>query len=234
MTQPFLTARWQNLVLLNFVVPPVLLRPRLPPGLEVELYRGDAFVSLVAFDFLETRVKGIAWPGHVDFPEINLRFYVRCGPERGVVFVREWVPRRMIAWIARHLYDEPYSYAPMESAVEKDGARITVEHQLHLDGRTHRLRVPGREPPLMAPPGSLEDHFKEHRWGFGVDRRGQPTYYEVQHPRWFCHPVEEVELDWSWGDVYGPDWAFLDGQQPDSAILAVGSEVQVFPRNDLE
>src|SRR5882672_8618368 len=87
----FLTARWTNLFLATYAVPQELLRPRLPPGLDLDLRDGQAFVSLVAFDFLDTRVLGVPWPGYRNFPELNLRFYVRHGERRGVVFVREYV-----------------------------------------------------------------------------------------------------------------------------------------------
>src|SRR6516225_5763311 len=111
--RPFLTARWTNLVLATYAVPPELLRPRLPLGLDLDLREGQAFVSLVAFDFRDTRVLGVPWPGYRNFPEINLRFYVRRGDERGVVFLREFVPKRLVAWLARLLYNEPYLAAPM-------------------------------------------------------------------------------------------------------------------------
>ena len=88
----FLTARWTNLCLLNYAVPPSALEPHLPRGLSLDTHEGEAFISLVAFDFLDTRVLGIPWPGYRNFPEINLRFYARQGDRRGVVFIREWVP----------------------------------------------------------------------------------------------------------------------------------------------
>src|SRR5262245_57354345 len=101
MSRPFLTARWQHLFLANFSVSPELLRPRLHPDLELDTREGQAFVSLVAFRFLDTRVLGIGWPGYRNFAELNLRFYVRHQGERGVVFVREFVPQRLTAWLAR-------------------------------------------------------------------------------------------------------------------------------------
>src|SRR5262245_23022935 len=89
MPRAFLTARWSNLFLATDAVPPALLRPRLAPGLDLDTRDGQAFVSLVAFDFLDTRVLGVPWPGYRNFPELNLRFYVRHGGERGVMFIRE-------------------------------------------------------------------------------------------------------------------------------------------------
>src|SRR2546423_13280170 len=99
--RPFLTARWSKLFLATYAVPPALLRPRLAAGLELDTRDGQAFVSLVAFDFLDTRVLGVPWPGFRDFAELNLRFYVRRGADRGVMFVREFVPQRLVAWMAR-------------------------------------------------------------------------------------------------------------------------------------
>src|SRR5262249_58326885 len=92
-------------------------RPALPPGLELDRRDGRAFASLVAFDFLDTRVLGVPWPGYRNFPEVNLRFYVRRGGERGVVFVREFVPARLVAWLARQIYNEPYTALRMSSTV---------------------------------------------------------------------------------------------------------------------
>src|SRR5438132_9933153 len=111
--RPFLTARWSNLAILTWEVPPALLEPHLPAGLELDRRDGRAVASLVAFDFLDTRVLGVPWPGYRDFPEVNLRFYVRHGAQRGVVFVREFVPSRLVALLARLLYHEAYAAIPM-------------------------------------------------------------------------------------------------------------------------
>ena len=75
--KPFITSNWQRLVLLTYDVEPFLLEDYLPKGLELDVYKGRTFVSFAAFDFLDTRVKGVKIPFHVDFPEVNLRFYVK-------------------------------------------------------------------------------------------------------------------------------------------------------------
>src|SRR3989442_9486339 len=118
--RPFLTARWSKLAILTWEAPPALLEPHLPAGLELDRRDGAAFASLVAFDFLDTRVLGIPWPGFTRFPEVNLRFYVRRGERRGVVFIREFVPQAIVAWLARALYHEPYLGAPLERSVGAD------------------------------------------------------------------------------------------------------------------
>ena len=77
MASKFLTATWKNLIMANYIVDPAVLIPYLPNKTELDLFNGNAYVSLVGFMFLNTRVLGIKIPLHVNFPEVNLRFYVR-------------------------------------------------------------------------------------------------------------------------------------------------------------
>jgi uncharacterized protein YqjF (DUF2071 family) len=223
----FLSARWEDLCLLTYAVPPASLASRLPPGLELDLRDGQAFVSLVAFQFTDIRVLGLPIPGYRHFPEVNLRYYVRQGEERGVVFIREFVPSRVVAGIAKGLYNEPYKACPMGESVVVDAQAVTASYDLDVGGRNHRIRVTGEVPAIVPPETSIEHFFKEHRWGFGIDRQGNPVRYEVTHPVWAVHPVREWQLDLDWARVYGPEWAFLQDQQPYSVVLAVGSPITV-------
>lgn len=229
MGMPFLTAHWANLFLATYPVPPELLQPRVPPGCELELRDGLALCSLVAFEFKDTRVFGIPWPGYRDFPELNLRFYVRRGEERGVVFVREFVPLRLVAKMARWLYNEPYVYAPLEGAITDNASHITAEYALHFGGREHVLRATGSRPSFVPACDSFDHALKEHRWGYGITRQGVPLRYEVIHPTWDIYPVQMYHIDVDWGLLYGPEWKFLNTASPCSTILAVGSAVAVQP-----
>ncbi|RYG04007.1 MAG: DUF2071 domain-containing protein, partial [Chitinophagaceae bacterium] len=73
----FLQAEWRKLIMANYVVNPELLRKYLPYKTELDLWEGNCFVSLVGFMFLNTTVKGFKIPFHINFEEVNLRFYVR-------------------------------------------------------------------------------------------------------------------------------------------------------------
>lgn len=234
MSWPFLTADWNNLFLATYAVPPALLERRLPPGLRLDLRDGQAFVTLVAFEFLNTRVLGVSWPGYRHFAELNLRFYARHGDERGVVFIREFVPQRFVAWAARWLYNEPYLAAPLIASRLDLPDRITMTYRLSFAGRDHTIRVTGDKPAFRPAPASDEHFFKEHKWGFGVTRHGQALRYEVEHPAWDCYPVREYSLDFDFGAVYGPEWAFLANARPCSTALAAGSPIKVFPKGRLE
>lgn len=233
MRHPFLTAQWRNLFLATYAVPPALLTPFLPCGLELDTREGDAFVSLVAFEFVNTRVLGVAWPGYRNFPELNLRFYVRHGGDRGVVFVREIVSQRLIAWLARAFYNEPYRVALLTSRCHEENDSRTMEYRLTWAGYEQVLRVTGRKPAYLPDPNSDQHFFKEHRWGYGRSRRGQALRYEVTHPTWEVLPVQSYHIEMDWGRVYGPQWQFLSKATPVSTILAVGSAVAVFPKRTL-
>src|SRR5262245_32450430 len=229
----FLTARWTHVFLANYAVPPALLEPRLPPGLTLDLRDGQAFVSLVAFEFLDTRVLGIGWPGYRNFAELNLRFYVRHGDQRGVMFIREFVPQRLTAWLARLIYNEPYRTAPLSATVRQEATTVTAEYRLDYAGRTHSLSVSGGKSSFRPEENTTEHFFKEHHWGFGRTRSGKTIRYQVEHPVWDVFPVQAHKIDLDWGAVYGPEWSFLSEAAPSSTLFAAGSAVRVFPKGRL-
>lgn len=226
----FLTARWHNLILANYPVPEELLRPRLPPGVDLDRRTGRCWASLVGFQFLDTRVVGVPWPGFRDFPEWNLRFYVRRGDERGVCFVREFVPQRFVAWVARTVYNEPYRAARMSMRVATEADRHEATYTVDWGGRSHSLRAVADPAAVRPGPDSDEYWFKEHSWGFGVTRGGRLLRYEVNHPEWDVYPVRDFHADIDWGVLYGPEWAAMNGAEPASVVLAAGSAVSVYPK----
>lgn len=228
MTRPFLTATWSNLCLFNYSIPPELLRPHLAPALELDTLNGHAFVSLVAFDFLDTRVMGIPFPGFRNFPEINLRFYVRHNGERGVKFIREFVPSGIVAGIARVLYNEPYSAAPMTSLVTQDVTTIKASHCLHFGNNQHTAIIHGQKPTTTPPTISIEHFFKEHEWGFGVNRKGQLIRYRIEHPIWEIYPVASYDIHFDFAQLYGETWGILNTAKPHSVVLAKGSQISVY------
>ena len=220
----FLKAEWRRLILLNYAVPPEFLRPHLAPGLTLDHWEGQTYVSLVAFEFLNTRVMGVKWPGFVNFPEINLRFYVRHGERRGVQFIKELVPSKWVAGIARALYNEPYQAYPMQVEVDRKGDQWTICHSVP---DLLQLKAVASGTPHLETEDSKAHHFKEHSWGFGKSRSGKLLTYEVSHPHWKTWPKLEVDLEVDWERLYGAKWSFLGKKKPESTVLAEGSEISV-------
>jgi uncharacterized protein YqjF (DUF2071 family) len=229
----FLRAEWRDLVMLNYEVPAALLDPLVPAGVEIDRWQGRLYVSVVGFLFRDTRVLGLAIPGHRTFEEINLRFYVRrhVGGEarRGVVFVRELVPRRAIAMVARILYNEPYLALPMRHRLgsPNDGV-VEREYAWRSGGAWTRIvaTTSGEARPLEA--SSEEEFITEHYWGYTRQRDGGTVEYRVAHPRWYVWTATAARIDGNVRSVYGAAFADVLAGPPLSAFVADGSPITVF------
>lgn len=219
------------------MVDPALLSPLVPRGTELDPWEGKALVSMVGFLFLQTRVFGLPIPFHRDFEEVNLRFYVRRrGPEgwrRGVVFVKEIVPRRVIAWTARVLYNEKYVALPMRHIIAYRKIEPPqpwpgwVEYAWRHAGRWNRLGLESTGEPTAPAPGSEEKFVTEHYRGYVSRRDGSTTEYRVEHPLWRVWRAKRSFLDCDTGSLYGQGFAPWLLAVPTSAFLAEGSPVTV-------
>jgi uncharacterized protein YqjF (DUF2071 family) len=212
----------------NYEVDPSLLASRVPAGTELDLNDGRCFVSLVGFMFLETRVLGIPIPFHVNFEEVNLRFYIKrkTGDEtrRAVCFVKEIVPRWAIATVARVLYGEPYECWPMGH--HRSGTQVAYDWS--RGGITDRISV-DRGASLGVPDaGSHGEFIIEHYWGYTMRGGGRVDEYKVEHPKWELFSVENARIDVNFTATYGEEFNFLSSATPYSVLLAKGSEVSVY------
>lgn len=232
--QRFLTAEWRHLLMLNYPVEREVLEPLVPAGTTLDTYKGKAYVSLVAFLFLKTRLLGVPVPFHQDFEEVNLRFYVRrfSGDDwrRGVVFVKEIVPKPAIAFIARAVYNENYVALPMRHSLQQsdDGSVSQLEYSWELNNRWNTLRGSVAGPMRETAPASLDEFITEHYWGYAAQKDGCCVEYQVEHPRWKVAPVSEAKFDCDLKGLYDPAFASALSQAPSSAFLAEGSPVTVF------
>lgn len=232
---PFLTARWQNLVMLNYEIDSQLLQSRIPAGTELDLWNGRAFVSLVGFRFLQTRVMGWSIPFHVNFDEVNLRFYVRhkSGSEwrRGVVFIREIVPRTAIALVARWAYHEQYIALPMRSRIDlpnsQTGPRGSVSYSWKWAGAWCELAAEIIGEPQLLDVESEAGFITEHYWGYAAQKDGSTLEYQVEHPAWRVWQAQTSCFTGETTTLYGPALADVLQAPPCSAFVAEGSEIVV-------
>jgi len=239
----FLTAEWRKLIMAQYAVDPAVLQPYLPGGLELDVYGGQSFVSLVGFLFDRVRLKGVPVPWHTRFEEVNLRFYVkRVLPDgavrRGVVFISEIVPKPAITLTARALYGEAYRTAATRHLWRTSAQGeldMSYSWQLPRPRRSNKwqhVSVQADAAPVDIAAGSMEEFITEHYWGYTlhtglIPRRGATGEYGVAHPRWQVYPVRSAQVSADFGALYGAAFAGLTERAPDHVLLAEGSRIAI-------
>jgi hypothetical protein len=168
-----------------------------------------------------------------------LRFYVRHKAEdgwrRGVVFIKELVPRKAVAFIARTIYNENYFSLPMSHRIDHVQDEIkSVSYSWRFNGLENFLKVSvnGQPQPLVA--GSLQEFITEHYWGYATQRDGSTKEYLVEHPRWNVWNAPSAEFHYDVANLYGESFCEFLNRNPSSAFLADGSEVKVYKGTKLK
>jgi uncharacterized protein YqjF (DUF2071 family) len=228
----FLTTEWRKLAIANYKVDASCLDKYIPAGTELDEWEGNCFVSLVAFLFMNTKLRGITVPFHVNFEEVNLRFYVRYKEgnkwKRGVVFIKEFVPLYMVALIANTFYNEHYEKLKMAHTWKYESEKQAIEYRW-MKERWHSFSVTTSPASQLMPDECCERFITEHYWGY-TKSGNQTSAYEVRHPVWQVYDVLNHHIDVDFDILYGKDFAFLNGRQPHSVMLAEGSGIRVLGR----
>jgi len=227
----FLKAKWHNLLMLNYEIDPAILKPSLPAYTEIDLWQGKALVSMVGFLFEDTRVLGIKWPFHINFEEVNLRFYVRHfdGKEwkRGAVFVSEIVPKIFITIIANNLYREHYHAMPMRHSIIQSKGDTDYLYEWKSKGKWNKLGATASNSFAPIQPGSPEEFIFEHYWGYNIWSDTVTMQYQVEHISWevaqVTNPVFEADIPALYGAAFAPYLSV----KPYSAFFAKGSDIGV-------
>ena len=218
--------------MLNYEVDANLLDQYLPAGTILDTWRGKALVSMVGFMFLNTRVLGVKWPFHVNFEEVNLRFYVKHydGNEwkRGAVFISEIVPKSIIAVIANTLYKEHYRALPMRHSVKQiDNEHTRFLYEWKLNGRWNKLGATINNNVKSIVPGSAEEFIFEHYWGYNSLSDTKTTEYQVEHVSWQVSEVRDFIFEADVVKLYGKEIAPFLQREPFSVFFANGSDISV-------
>lgn len=231
MAKAFLTAQWRNLLMANYEIDPAVLKKYVPCYTELDSFNGVHYVSLVGFLFKDTKVRGLSFPFHRTFEEVNLRFYVRYKEggqwKRGVVFMKEIVPRRMITFVANTIYKEKYATHAMKHLWQTTDKGLQVEYSWKVDDEWNYLKALASKEPQVIAQGSEEEFITEHYWGYTFVNDNCTGVYEVAHPQWKVHAVEQYDVKCSVAKLYGNDFVEAFNQKPKSVFLAEGSDIQV-------
>ncbi len=227
----FLTAKWQNIVMANYEVEAKLLLPYLPFGVELDTFDNKIFISLVGFRFIESSIFGIPIPFYGSFDEVNLRFYVtrKEGLEvrRGVVFIREIVPYKIVAFLANALYKEHYISSEMRHKTDLNSNEKLLEYYWRYKEENYFIKATCNNVPQDIEAHSLEEFIFEHYYGYTKVHDNETWGYKVNHPRWQVHEVKRFDIRCNFGKMYGSDFTFLNHLQPHTVYTAIGSEITI-------
>jgi uncharacterized protein YqjF (DUF2071 family) len=227
----FLKAEWRKLALANYIIEPEVLQEFVPSGTALDLWEGKCYVSLVGFMFVNTKVLGLKIPWHVNFEEVNLRFYVKYEEEgtvkRGVVFIKEIVPRSAITFVANTLYREHYQTLKMRHEWRQEESSRLFGYSWKTGKKWNRFEVTTELNSIEMEEDSETEFITEHYWGYSRQGANKTFEYEVTHPKWNHYPVTEHKIDVDYAKTYGKQFGFLNDRTPDSVMLAEGSEITV-------
>ena len=231
MTDTFLSARWENLIMANYEVNPDVLTPYLPYGVDLDFHNNKTYVSLVGFMFKKTSLFNIPIPFLGTFEEINLRFYVKRVEgdtiKRGVVFINETVPFKSVAWLANKLYKEHYIAIPTKNTIAINDSSKNISYQWKINNEWNDIVVTAAKEPEQMLSGSIEEFIFEHYYGYTKVNNKLSQEYKVNHPRWQVNKVLEYSIHCDFKSMYGDDFSFLSNHKPDSVLIAEGSSITV-------
>ena len=226
-----MTARWENLIMANYAIDAAKLNEYLPRGVEIDLYQGKAFVSLVGFLFKNSRIFGMPIPLLGTFEEVNLRFYVKRkesnGYKRGVVFINETVPYKPVAWLANKLYKEHYISIPTKHHIETFKSHKEVEFQWKTTSQWNKIGVEADILLEEIEHGSFQEFIFEHYFGYTRLNDTTSQEYRIRHPRWKVNRVTKYDINCNFAEMYGPAFAELTHQEPEDVFIAEGSNVSI-------
>lgn len=232
MSKVFLRAEWRKLAMVNYKVNPVILKKYLPCKTELDYFNNSCYISLVGFMFLNVKIKNFGIPFHKNFEEVNLRFYVKHkdkdtgGERRGVVFIKEIVPKPVIKFVANFIYKEKYDSMQMKHEWKILENTLNIGYSWNKE-KWNSFSVSSEIGNTPVTEGSEEEFITEHYWGYTKINDTKTSEYRVEHPRWNIYKVMNYKIDVDFKEVYGNEFSFLQTEKPSSVFLAEGSEIQV-------
>ena len=235
----FLKAKWENIIMANYEIDPAILLPFLPRGVELDLFDGKAYISLVGFMFKDTKLFNVTIPWFGTFEEINLRFYVvrKEGNKvkRGVVFINETILYPIVAWMANKLYNEKYTVVPTKHQINADGATKKVNFEWLLNKKWNSIYVEAGTESVPMKSESLEQFIYEHYYGYTKIDENTSEEYKLQHPSWLVNKVAKYKINCDFKAMYGEAFSILNDTEPTAVFIAEGSAVGIeWKRNRLK
>ncbi|WP_139959124.1 YqjF family protein [Flavicella sediminum] len=234
----FLKAEWRKLAFANYTIEPELLKKFVPAGTKLDTWNGKVYISLVGFMFKNTKLLGFKIPFHSNFEEVNLRFYVKRFEngewKRGVVFIKEIVPKKALTFVANTVYKENYETLAMQHDWSAENNKRTVSYQWKKANKWNAIKIEASREAFEIAPNSETEFITEHYWGYAKVNDSLTNEYEVKHTKWEAYKILRYEIDVDFEAVYGSEFRVLNTAKPTSVMLAEGSEIAVENKRKLQ
>ena len=197
--EPWIMAqRWEHLLFVHWRVDAEMLRPHVPPGLEIEIFDGSAWLSLVPMRMADVTFRGM--PVHIgpdNFPEMNLRTYVNRGDRPGIFFFSLDTDSDVNIWVARNVFHLPYFKA--ELTMEDGTFPITFSSRRLEPAMPHaevRVRYQPAGPGYRPEPDSLDSFLGERYAMYATGPDGALVRGDIDHEDWILqHAEAEFEIN---------------------------------------
>ena len=231
-----LSANWTDLLVLNFETDKKFLEHYLPAGLELNDWNGQYFMSLVGFEFSNTKLFGIPSPVHRRFAELNLRFYVKRRIKdqwrKGVVFIKEIAPSWLVGQVAGWLYKESFVALPVKKSMTPLDNKVRIGYTMKINNEQNYLSALATTAAVEYSNDSLEGFILDHYWGYTRVTKILTNEFEVIHRPWKIYPVMSADIKLDIPALYGKEFEPWLARPPQNMFLMDGSETKVtWPRS---
>lgn len=233
-----LRAEWNNIIMANYVVPEELLLPLIPYKTRLDLFEGESYVTLAAFMFLNTEMLGFNIPFHSNFEEVALRFYVRSNnplsEQRGVVFIKEIVPKYAISLLANTFFGQKYTTLKMKSFHRDAGDTMETGYEWKYQNKWNKImaKTGKRSTPIQQ--NNFNEFIADHYFGYRKYGETKTYQYEVEHKLWDTFNVHNYSVECDFGSLFGNEFSILNEIKPKSVFMLKGSEIRIHQRKLLE
>lgn len=186
---------WENLIIKSYSCKPEILENYLPKHVELDLYNGKGIFSMVAFTFSKVRFFGIKVPFHQLFGEINFRFYVKSkiNGKKGVVFLKEYAPKPLIALVANKIFNEPFYFHKIKRDITTTSKYKYINYPFLLKNKFEKLTALVANKVLELKPNSLQEFIVERYVAF-VKTKHHTLEYKINHKPWQLHPIKKINI----------------------------------------
>jgi uncharacterized protein YqjF (DUF2071 family) len=201
--EPLLFVDWEQVVFLHFKIPPEVLCTHIPTPFQLELWRGEAWLSVVALTMRRFRpgrrhsFAGLAC-GLRCQRFLNFRTYVSTGGESGAYFLHGWLSRPWgLSWpsglrgfpyaLADLTYEGMEDIGRLDSRVSAFGGHAAFAFRLSSKG--------GESKSAERNAGDVPSEFLLERYSGFFVRRGQPHVFRTWHPPWLQVDARAEILD---------------------------------------